>query len=250
MALICEEMIQQRLDGMKNYKGQEIAETFPKLVYLLDKHNCLEGGKYDYITKLAAKCTAKRMVPDYQSAKIMRENYEGNTFPPMGCRSHLSPWKDENGNYKWYGRFNQGVVSLNLPQIGILANKDMNLFYKILDERLQLCKEALMVRHNLLLGTLSDVSPIHWQFGGLARLKRGEKIDSLLNSTYSTLSLGYVGLFECTKAMLGVSHTTKEGEQFALSVMNKMRQACDKWKSETGLGFSLYGTPKMCGSVK
>ncbi|HSQ90238.1 anaerobic ribonucleoside-triphosphate reductase [Romboutsia sp.] len=243
MALICEEMIVQRLEGMKNYKGQEIGEEFPKLVYLLDEHNCLEGGKYDYITKLAAKCNTKRLVPDYQSAKIMRKNYEGNTFPPMGCRSHLSPWKDENGNYKWYGRFNQGVISLNLVQVALTANKDMDKFFEVLDKRLKLCKEALMVRHNLLLGTTSDVSPIHWQNGGIARLKKGEKIDHLLKNGYSTLSLGYVGIYEMTQAMLGVSHTTKEGEEFALKVMHHLNDTCQNWKKETGLGFGLYGTP-------
>ena len=242
-ALICEEMIVQRLEGMKNYKGQEIGEEFPKLVYLLDEHNCLEGGKYDYITKLAAKCNTKRLVPDYQSAKIMRKNYDGETFPPMGCRSHLSNWKDENGNYKWYGRFNQGVVSLNLVQVALTANKDMDKFWEVLDERLSLCREALMVRHNLLLGTPSDISPIHWQHGGIARLEKGEKIDPLLKNGYSTLSLGYVGIYEMTQAMLGVSHTTKEGEEFALKVMNHLKGACDSWKAETGLGFGLYGTP-------
>ena len=242
-ALICEEMILQRLEGMKNYRGQEIGEEFPKLVYLLDEHNCLEGGKYDYITKLAAKCNTKRLVPDYQSAKIMRRNYDGETFPPMGCRSHLSNWKDENGNYKWYGRFNQGVVSLNLVQVALTANKDMKKFWEVLDERLDLCREALMVRHNLLLGTPSDISPIHWQHGGIARLEKGEKIDPLLKNGYSTLSLGYVGIYEMTQAMLGVSHTTKEGEEFALKVMNHLKGACDSWKAETGLGFGLYGTP-------
>jgi anaerobic ribonucleoside-triphosphate reductase len=242
-ALICEEMIKQRLEGMKNYKGKEIGEAFPKLVYLLDEHNCLEGGKYDYITKLAAKCTAKRLVPDYQSAKIMKMNYEGNTFPPMGCRSHLSPWKDENGDYKWYGRFNQGVVSLNLPQIAIIAKGNMDLFWEVLDQRLELCKEALTIRHKMLLGTISDVSPIHWQHGAIARLDKGEKIDELLKNGYSTLSLGYVGIYEMVQAMLGKSHTTEEGEKFALDVMKHMNESCIKWREETGLGFSLYGTP-------
>lgn len=242
-ALICEEMIKQRLEGMKNYKGQEIGETFPKLIYVLDEHNCLEGGKYDYITELCAECNVKRLVPDYQSAKIMRQNYEGCNFPPMGCRSHLSPYKDENGNYKWYGRFNQGVISLNLPQIGIIANKDMDLFWSLLDERLELCKEALLCRHKLLLGTKSDVSPIHWQYGALGRLKKGEVIDELLKNNYSTLSLGYVGICEMTYAMLGVSHTTKEGEKFALEVMKHMKKKCDQWKKEYNLGFGLYGTP-------
>ena len=243
MALICEEMIVQRLEGMKNYKGQIIGEEFPKLVYLLDEHNCLEGGKYDYITKLAAKCNTKRLVPDYQSAKMMRKNYDGETFPPMGCRSHLSNWKDENGKYKWYGRFNQGVISLNLVQVALTADKDMDKFWNILDERLNLCKEALMVRHNLLKGTTSDISPIHWQHGGISRLEKGEKIDSLLENGYSTLSLGYVGVYEMTQAMLGVSHTTSEGEKFALEVMNHLNNKCSEWKKETGLGFGLYGTP-------
>ena len=242
-ALICEEMIKQRLEGMKNYKGQEIGETFPKLIYVLDEHNCLEGGKYDYITELCAECNVKRLVPDYQSAKIMRQNYEGCNFPPMGCRSHLSPYKDENGNHKWYGRFNQGVISLNLPQIAIIANKDMDLFWSLLDERLELCKEALLCRHKLLLGTKSDVSPIHWQYGALGRLKKGEVIDELLKNNYSTLSLGYVGICEMTYAMLGVSHTTKEGEKFALEVMKHMKKKCDEWKEEYNLGFGLYGTP-------
>lgn len=243
MALICEEMIRQRIEGMKSPEGQVIGEEFPKLVYLLDEHNCLEGGKYDYITRLAAECNTKRLVPDYQSAKIMRKNYEGNTFPPMGCRSHLSPWKDENGNYKWYGRFNMGVISLNLPQIALLAEKNMEDFWKILDERLDLCKEALLVRINLLKGTMSDISPIHWQHGGIARLKSGETIDKLLEDGYATVSLGYVGIYEMTQAMLGVSHTTKEGEKFALKVMKHLNAACQKWKKETGYGFGLYGTP-------
>ena len=242
MALICEEMIRQRLEGMKNYKGQEIGEAFPKLVYLLDEHNCLEGGKYDYITELAAECNVKRLVPDYQSAKIMRQNYEGNTFPPMGCRSHLSVKKIDD-EYKWYGRFNQGVISLNLPQIGILANKNMDLFFTLLDERLELCKEALLCRHKLLLGTKSNVSPIHWQYGAIARLNKNETIDNFLKDGYSTLSLGYVGICEMVYAMLGVSHTTPEGEALALKVMNIMRAKCDKWKKETGLGFGLYGSP-------
>lgn len=243
MALICEEMIVQRLEGMKNYKGQVIGEEFPKLVYLLDEHNCLEGGKYDYITKLAAKCNTKRLVPDYQSAKMMRKNYDGETFPPMGCRSHLSNWRDENGNYKWYGRFNQGVISLNLVQVALTAEKNMEKFWSILDERLDLCREALMIRHNLLKGTTSDISPIHWQHGGISRLEKGEKIDSLLEGGYSTLSLGYVGIYEMTQAMLAISHTTEEGERFALEVMNYLNHKCSEWKKETGLGFGLYGTP-------
>lgn len=242
-AVLVEEMLKQRIEGMKNYKGQEIAEAFPKLVYLLDEHNCLEGGKYDYLTELAAECMAKRMVPDLQSAKILRENYEGGTFPPMGCRSHLSPWYDENGNQKWYGRFNQGVVSLNLPQIGLLAKGDMDKFWKLLDARLELCFEALMFRHELLKGTKSDVAPILWQHGALARLQPGETIDKLLVGGYSTISLGYVGVYEMVQAMLGVSHTTEEGKKFAEDVMKHLKNTVDRWKKETTIGFGLYGSP-------
>lgn len=242
-AIIVEEILRQRLEGIKNEKGVYVTPAFPKLIYVLDEHNCLKGGKYDYITKLAVKCSAKRLYPDYISAKKMRENYEGNVFSCMGCRSFLSPWKDENGNYKWEGRFNQGVVSLNLPQIGILAKGNEEKFWSMLDERLDLCYEALMCRHNALLGVTSDVSPVHWQYGAIARLKKGEKIDPLLKDGYSTISLGYIGLYEVTKLMTGKSHTEPEGEEFALRVMNCLRKACDTWKEETGLGFGLYGTP-------
>lgn len=242
-AIIVEEILRQRLEGIKNEKGVYVTPAFPKLIYILDEHNCLKGGKYDYITKLAVKCSAKRLYPDYISAKKMRENYEGNVFSCMGCRSFLSPWKDENGNYKWEGRFNQGVVSLNLPQIGILAKGNEEKFWSMLDERLDLCYEALMCRHNALLGVTSDVSPVHWQYGAIARLKKGEKIDPLLKDGYSTISLGYIGLYEVTKLMTGKSHTEPEGEEFALRVMNRLRKACDTWKEETGLGFGLYGTP-------
>mgnify|MGYP002769930183 FL=1 len=242
-AIIVEEILRQRLEGIKNEKGVYVTPAFPKLIYVLDEHNCLKGGKYDYITKLAVKCSAKRLYPDYISAKKMRENYEGNVFSCMGCRSFLSPWKDENGNYKWEGRFNQGVVSLNLPQIGILAKGNEEKFWSMLDERLDLCYEALMCRHNALLGVTSDVSPVHWQYGAIARLKKGEKIDPLLKDGYSTISLGYIGLYEVTKLMTGKSHTEPEGEKFALRVMNRLRKACDTWKEETGLGFGLYGTP-------
>lgn len=243
MALIVEEMLNQRIEGMKNYKGQEIAESFPKLIYLLDEDNCLEGGKFDYLTKLAARCSALRLVPDYQSKKIMQQNYNGQNFPPMGCRSHLSYFEDKSGKPKFYGRFNCGVVSLNLPQMGLIADGDTGLFWNILDKRLELAKAALLFRHSQLRDTTSDVSPIHWQHGALARLKKGESINSLLENGYSSLSLGYVGLYELTLSLLGVSHTTKEGEEFALSVMNRMKEACAAWKEETGLGFSLYGTP-------
>lgn len=242
-AIIVEEILRQRLEGIKNERGVYVTPAFPKLIYVLDEHNCLKGGKYDYITKLAVKCSAKRLYPDYISAKKMRENYEGNVFSCMGCRSFLSPWKDENGNYKWEGRFNQGVVSLNLPQIGILAKGNEEKFWSMLDERLDLCYEALMCRHNALLGVTSDVSPVHWQYGAIARLKKGEKIDPLLKDGYSTISLGYIGLYEVTKLMTGKSHTEPEGEEFALRVMNRLRKACDTWKEETGLGFGLYGTP-------
>ena len=242
-ATIVEEILRQRLEGIKNEKGVYVTPAFPKLIYVLDEHNCLKGGKYDYITRLAVKCSAKRLYPDYISAKKMRENYEGNVFSCMGCRSFLSPWKDENGNYKWEGRFNQGVVSLNLPQIGILAKGNEEKFWSLLDERLDLCYEALMCRHNALLGVTSDVSPVHWQYGAIARLKKGEKIDPLLMDGYSTISLGYIGLYETTKLMTGKSHTDPDGEKFALRVMKRLRKACDTWKEETGLGFGLYGTP-------
>ena len=242
-AMIVEEILRQRLEGIKNEKGVYVTPAFPKLIYVLDENNCLKGGKYDYITKLAVKCSAKRMYPDYISAKKMRENYEGNVFSCMGCRSFLSPWKDENGNYKFEGRFNQGVVSINLPQIGILAKGNEEVFWKLMDERLELCFEALMCRHNALKGTLSDVSPIHWQYGAIARLDKGEKIDPLLYGGYSTMSLGYIGLYEVTKLMKGVSHTDPVGEEFALRVMNHMKEATDRWRDETNIGFSLYGTP-------
>ena len=242
-SMIVEEILRQRLEGIKNEKGVYVTPAFPKLIYVLDENNCLKGGKYDYITKLAVKCSAKRMYPDYISAKKMRENYEGNVFSCMGCRSFLSPWKDENGNYKFEGRFNQGVVSINLPQIGILAKGNEEVFWKLMDERLQLCFEALMCRHNALKGTLSDVSPIHWQYGAIARLDKGEKIDPLLYGGYSTMSLGYIGLYEVTKLMKGVSHTDPVGEEFALRVMNHMKEATDRWRDETNIGFSLYGTP-------
>ena len=242
-ALIIEEVLRQRIQGIKNERGVYITPAFPKLIYVLDENNCLKGGKYDYLTKLAIKCSAKRMYPDYISAKKMRENYEDNVFSCMGCRSFLSPWKDENGRYKWWGRFNQGVVSLNLPQIGIIADGDEPKFWKLLDERLELCYDALMCRHKALLGTPSDVSPIHWQYGAIARLEKGEPIDKLLKGGYSTISLGYIGLYECTYAMKHCSHTTDIGHEFAVRVMNHLRAATDRWKAETGIGFGLYGTP-------
>lgn len=241
--MIIREILTQRLEGTKNELGIPVTPAFPKLVYVLDENNCLKGGKYDDVTRLAARCSSKRMYPDYISAKKMRENYEGGVFSCMGCRSFLSPWKDEKGNYKWEGRFNQGVVSLNLPQIGILAQGDENIFWKLMDERLKLCREALMCRHKALEGTTSDVSPIHWQYGAIARLAKGELIDPYLKGGYSTLSLGYIGIYEMTYLMKGASHTTQEGRDFAMKVMQYMRAATDRWKKESGLGFSLYGTP-------
>ncbi len=242
-ARIIMEVLRQRLEGIKNEVGVYVTPAFPKLVYVLDECNNLSGGKYDYITEMAVKCSAKRMYPDYISAKKMRENYEGNVFSPMGCRSFLSPWKDADGNYKFEGRFNQGVVSLNLPQMGIIAHGDEDVFWKIFDERLQLCYEALMCRHNALMGVTSDVSPIHWQYGAIARLGKGEKIDKYLMNGYSTISLGYIGLYELTKLMTGESHTTEKGFDFAMRVMKRLRAACEQWKADTGLGFGLYGTP-------
>ena len=242
-AAIVEEILNQRIQGIKNEKGVYITPAFPKLIYVLDENNNLTGGKYDYITHLAVKCSAKRMYPDYISAKQMRANYNGNVFSPMGCRSFLSPWVDENGDYKFEGRFNQGVVSINLPQIGILAAGDEEKFWKLLSERLELCHEALMCRHHALLGVTSDVSPIHWQYGAIARLKPGEKIDKLLKDGYSTLSLGYIGIYEVTKLMTGEPHTSPKGQAFALKVMKRLRNACETWKEESGLGFGLYGTP-------
>ena len=242
-AMVIEEIIRQRYEGIKNEKGVYVTPAFPKLIYVLDEHNCLKGGEYDYLTKLAVKCSAKRLYPDYISAKKMRENYEGNVFSPMGCRSFLSPWKDENGEYKFEGRFNQGVVSINLPQIGIIADGDEEKFWKLLDERLELCYEALMCRHYSLLGTLSNTSPIHWRYGAIARMEPGEKIDKLLKDGYSTISLGYIGIYELTKLMKGVSHTTPEGHDFAIRVMKHLKDTTEKWKKETGIGFGLYGTP-------
>ena len=242
-AMIVEEVLRQRLEGIKNEKGVYITPAFPKLVYVLDEHNCLKGGKYDYITELAVKCSAKRMYPDYISAKKMRENYEGNVFSPMGCRSFLAPWKDEHGNYKFEGRFNQGVVSLNLPQIGILARGDEEKFWSLLDQRLDLCFEALMCRHNALKNVRSDSSPIYWQYGAIARLPKGAPIEPLLYGGYSSISLGYIGLYEVTKLVKGCSQTTPEGQAFSLKVMERLRSACDTWKKETNIGFALYGTP-------
>ncbi len=243
LALIIEETLKQRYDGVKNEKGVAITPAFPKIIYVLEENNIHPESKYYYLTELAAKCTAKRLVPDYISEKKMKELKEGNCFPVMGCRSALSPWKDENGNYKFYGRFNQGVVTINLVDVALSSGGDIKKFWKILDERLELCYEALMCRHNRLKGTLSDAAPILWQHGAIARLKPGEKIDKLLYGGYSTISLGYAGLYECTKYMTGKSHTDSEATPFALDVMKHMNDACNKWKAETNIGFSIYGTP-------
>ncbi len=243
LALIIEETLKQRYEGVKNEQGVAITPAFPKIIYVLEEDNIHPDSKYYYLTKLAAKCTAKRLVPDYISEKKMKELKEGNCFPVMGCRSALSPWKDENGNYKFYGRFNQGVVTINLVDVALSSGGDMDKFWKIFDERLALCYEALMIRHNRLKGTLSDVAPILWQHGAIARLKPGEKIDKLLYGGYSTISLGYAGLYECVKYMTGKSHTDPEATPFALQVMQHMNDATNKWKEETNIGFSIYGTP-------
>ncbi len=243
LAIIIEETLKQRHHGVKNESGAWVTPAFPKLIYVLEEDNVYEGSEYYYLTEIAAKCTAKRLVPDYISEKKMKELKEGNCFPVMGCRSALSPWKDENGNYKFYGRFNQGVVTLNLVDIALSSSKDMDKFWKIFDDRLDLCYRALMERHNRLKGTYSDSAPILWQNGALARLKKGETIDTLLYGGYSTISLGYAGIYECVKYMTGKSHTDPEAVPFALKVMQYMNDACDKWKEETNIGFSTYGAP-------
>lgn len=243
LALIIEETLQQRYEGVKNEKGVSITPAFPKIIYVLEESNIHPDSKYYYLTELAAKCTAKRLVPDYISEKKMKELKEGNCFPVMGCRSALAPWKDENGNYKFYGRFNQGVVTINLLDVALSSGGDYNKFWKIFDERLQLCFEALMCRHNRLKGTVSDVAPILWQHGAIARLKPGEKIDKLLYGGYSSISLGYAGLYECVKYMTGKSHTDPEATPFALEVMKHMNDTVNRWKNETNIGFSIYGTP-------
>ena len=243
LALITEEMLRQRIKGVKNEKGVWITPAFPKLIYVLEEDNIREGEPYYYLTELAARCTAKRMVPDYISEKKMKELKEGNCFPVMGCRSALAPWKDENGNYKFYGRINQGVVTINLVDVALSSGRNYDRFWEIFDERLQLCYRALMCRHERLKGTLSDAAPILWQHGALARLKKGEKIDRLLYGGYSSISLGYAGLCECVRYMTGKSHTDPEATPFALEVMKHMNEACDRWTKETDIAFSIYGSP-------
>ncbi len=243
LALIIEEMLCQRIQGVKNEDGIWITPAFPKLIYVLEEDNIYENTPYYYLTELAAKCTAKRMVPDYISEKKMKELKEGNCFPVMGCRSALTPWKDEEGNYKFYGRFNQGVVTINLVDVALSSGGDYDKFWKIFDERLELCYKALMIRHLRLKGTLSDAAPILWQYGALARLKKGEPIDKLLYGGYSTISLGYAGLCECVKYMTGKSHTDPTAKPFALEVMQHMNDVCNRWKEETTIGFGIYGSP-------
>ena len=248
LAIVIEEMLRQRYQGVKNEAGVWITPAFPKLIYVLENDNIYEGQPYYYLTKLAAKCTAQRMVPDYISEKKMLEykvdkNGEGHCFTCMGCRSFLTPYIDENGKPKYYGRFNQGVVTINLVDVALSSGGDFDKFWQIFDERLELCHKALMCRHNRLKGTLSDAAPILWQYGALARLKKGEPIDKLLYGGYSTISLGYAGLYECCKYMTGKSHTDPAAKPFALNVMQHMNDACTKWKNQHNIDFSLYGTP-------
>lgn len=243
LALIIEEMLLQRIQGVKNEQGTYITPAFPKLIYVLEEDNIRENTPYWYLTKLAARCTAKRLVPDYISEKIMKQLKQGYCYPCMGCRSFLTVYEDEKGNGKFYGRFNQGVVTLNLVDAACSSGQDKEKFWSILEERLDLCRRALMCRHNRLKGTLSDVAPILWQNGALARLKKGETIDKLLYGNYSTISLGYAGLCECVRYMTGKSHTDPEATPFALEIMNHLNDTCKKWAAETNISFSLYGTP-------
>lgn len=248
LAMIIEETLKQRHKGVKNEKGVWITPAFPKLIYVLEEDNITEDSKYWYLTELAAKCTAKRMVPDYISEKVMLQskidkNGEGHCFTCMGCRSFLTPYVDENGKPKYYGRFNQGVVTVNLIDIGLSAGKDLDKFWKIFDERMKLCHRALQCRHERLTGTLSDAAPILWQYGALARLKKGEKIDKLLHGGYSTLSLGYAGLWECVYSLIGKKLTEKEGKELGLEIMQKLNDYCAKWKKEENIDYSIYGTP-------
>lgn len=255
LAMVIEEIIRQRYQGIKNEKGAWIAAAFPKLIYVLEEDNIRKGTPYYYLTEMCAKCTAKRMQPDYLSEKIMLKNKKtedgvGHCYPPMGCRSFLTPYLDENGKAKFYGRFNQGVVTINLVDVALSADKDINKFWSILDERLELCHKALRVRHQNLKGTISNVSPIHWQYGAIARLQKGEKIDKLLENGYSTISLGYAGLYECCMAMFGKSHTDPAVKPFALSVMQHLNDKCAEWKAKEHLGYSVYGTPMETTTYK
>ena len=253
LAMIIEEVLRQRMQGVKNEKGVWITPAFPKLIYVLDEDNIKEDAPYYYLTELSAKCTAKRMVPDYISAKKMKEYKGGDVYPCMGCRSFLTEDKEglgENGKHKYYGRFNQGVVTINLVDVACSSDGDMEKFWDILDERLELCHRALRLRHERLLGTVSDVAPILWQYGALARLKKGETIDKLLFNNYSTISLGYAGLYEMCVRMLGVSHTTEKGRAFSLKVMEKLNEACKKWREAENISYSVYGTPMESTTYK
>lgn len=243
LALIIEEMLKQRYQGVKNEVGVWITPAFPKLIYVLEEDNIHENSQYYYLTKLAAKCTAKRLVPDYISEKVMKELKEDNCFPVMGCRSGLSPWKDENGNYKFYGRFNKGVVTINLVDVALTAKKDNKIFWSVFDERLELCHRALICRYERLKGTPSDVAPILWQYGAFARLKKGEVIDKYLTGGYSSISLGYAGLWECVYALTGYKLTEKEGQKLGKQIMQYMNVKCKEWDKELNLGYSIYGTP-------
>ena len=253
LAMIIEEVLLQRIQGVKNEKGIWITPAFPKLIYVLDEDNITEDSKYWYLTKLAAKCTAKRMVPDYISAKVMRELKKGDVYPCMGCRSFLTVednQRNADGSHKYYGRFNQGVVTINLVDVACSAEGDMDQFWKLLEERLELCHRALRCRHERLLGTVSDVAPILWQHGALARLKKGEKIDKLLYGGYSTISLGYAGLYEMCVRMVGKTHTSEEGQKFALAVMQKLNDKCQEWKAAENISYSVYGTPMESTTYK
>ena len=244
LAALTKEFIKQRILGLKNENGVYVTPAFPKLIYVLEEDNIREGSKYWDITVEAAKCTAKRLVPDYISEKKMKELKEGNCFPSMGCRSFLAPYKDENDNYKFYGRFNQGVVTINLVDVALSSNRDINKFWQLFEERTELCHKALRCRHERLKGTLSDVAPILWQDGAFTRLKKGEKIDKYLYGGYSSISLGYAGLYECAKYMTGHSHTDSSiGEKFGLEVMERLNRKCEQWKSAENIGYSLYGSP-------
>lgn len=243
LVMLIEEVLKQRIKGVKNKKGAYVSIAFPKLIYVLDENNISEDSEYWWLTNLSAECSSKRLVPDYVSAKRMRELKEGQVVAPMGCRSLLSPWKDENGNYKLWGRFNQGVVTLNLPHVALSADYNEEKFWELLDERLNLCFKGLMVRHNSLKGTKSDIAPILWQNGAIARLKPGETIDKLLYGSYSTISLGYAGLHETVLALTGKSLTSPEGHELGFRIMKKLADTVDKWKKETNIGFALYGTP-------
>ena len=244
LAMIIEEFLNQRLLGLKNEVGVYVTQAFPKLLYVLEEDNIHENSPYWYLTKLAAKCTAKRMNPDYISEKIMKKYKEGNCFPCMGCRSFLSPNKDENGNYKFYGRLNQGVVTLNLVDVALSSEGDYEKFWNLMEQRTELCHKALLCRHKRLEGTLSDVAPLLWQYGAFARLKKGEKIDKLLHNGYASISLGYAGLYECVKYMTGKSHIdSQEGHDFGIKVMQFMNDKCDQWNKEHYIGFSIYGSP-------